>query len=455
MESDAGRIVTNPLRVPAVQSKSRAWRGGLRRAAKYPCRVPSPTRPTRPQVYRRRRIAAAIVLVLTLGIVAVAVYVPTAASAEVPDAVPAVTTPSIAPTAPVLPAFPPYGRGAIGAVGFDGVLGSSGEQTRFPMASITKVVTAMTVLSAKPLAEGEQGPDIDFTQADVDIYYEVLAQNGSLQPVSDGVVMSQRQVLETMLIPSANNYAESLAAWAFGSVDAYLAAARAWLDSKGLADTVVVDTNGLSAGDVSTPANLVELGKLALADPVVASIVSMSTATEPYVGEIDNTNKLLGIDGVDGIKTGTTDEAGACLLFSTDVQVGDQSITVVGVILGADSHPELNQGVLALLESVTPGFQQVTLVTQGDPYATYTTEWGETATAVAAESKSVVTWSDEPVTAQVAAQDVEAATAGAEVGSVTFTVGDEQVVVPLILEAAIDAPDFWWRIQNPPWTRTT
>ncbi|MFD1713493.1 D-alanyl-D-alanine carboxypeptidase family protein [Amnibacterium flavum] len=416
---------------------------------------PDPTRRqvSRQQLYRRRRIAAAIVLVLTLGIVSVAIYLPTAAAAELPDAAPTVETPAFAPAAPVAAAFPGYGRGAIGAVGFDGVLASAGDQGQFPIASITKVITALVVLSAKPLADGEAGPDITFTDADVDIYYDVLAQNGSLEPVREGLVLSQRQVMETMLIPSANNYAESLAVWAFGSVDAYLTAANAWLTEHGLTDTVVVDTNGLSPGDLSTPANLVALGQLALADPVIASIVRTPTAQEPYIGEIDNTNKLLGISGVDGIKTGTTDEAGACLLFSTDVVVGSQSVTVVGVILGADSHPELNDGVLALLESVTPGFHEVTLTTAGQQYAAYSTLWGESSTAVTTEARTALVYGDETVTAAVVAAPVEAAAAGTQVGTVTFTVGDETIDVPLTLAASIDAPDFWWRVSNPPWTR--
>ncbi len=225
----------------------------------------------------------------------------------------------------VSPVWPGFGRGAIGATGFDGVLSSSGDQSAFPIASITKVVTAMVVLDAHPLAEGEDGPEIEFTSADVEILDEVLAQDGSWQAVEPGVVMSQREVMETMLIPSANNYAESLAVWAYGSVDAYLAAARAWLDANGLTDTTVVDTNGLDAADTSTPANLVALGQLALAQPAVAAIVAKQSAEEPYVGEIENTNGLLGVSGIDGIKTGTTDEAGACLLFSTDVRGRDRS----------------------------------------------------------------------------------------------------------------------------------
>jgi D-alanyl-D-alanine carboxypeptidase (penicillin-binding protein 5/6) len=405
---------------------------------------------TRKQVFRRRRIAVfgALAVLLTAG-----VYVPSAAAAGLPDAVPAVSTPKVVSGPAAVPDFPKFGIGAIGASGFDGVLAASGEQKAVPIASITKVVTALVVLDAKPLPAGQPGPDITFTQDDVKTYYDVLAQDGSLEPVRAGMVLSQRQTLETMLIPSANNYAVSLARWAYGSVDGYLAAARRWLDAHHLQDTVVVDPNGLSPGDVSTPANLVELGELALADPTLAQIVAMPSATEPAIGKIDNTNKLLGRDGVDGIKTGTTDEAGACLLFSTDVKVGEHSVTLVGVVLGAPDHTVLDQGVVALLDSVRPGFREVSLAKAGQRYATYRTRWGEKADAVAAADTTALTWSDTPVSAAVTAKPVQEGAKGTAVGSVVFTVGTQKVTVPLKLNATIDAPDLWWRVTNPPWSR--
>jgi D-alanyl-D-alanine carboxypeptidase (penicillin-binding protein 5/6) len=414
--------------------------------------VSNPVRVTsRKRIYRRRR---ALVFGTLAVLLAGGVYVPTAAAADVPDAPAVIAAPDVPATEAVEPDFPDFGRGAIGAIGFDGVLASSGDQGPFPIASITKVVTALVVLDAKPLGAGEDGPDIEFTDADVQIYNDVLAQNGSLQPVSAGMVLTQRQTMETMLIPSANNYAESLARWAYGSRDAYLTAARAWLDSHQLTDTVVEDANGLSPSNRSTPADLVALGELALADPTVAAIVAMPAAVEPGLGTIENTNQLLGTSGVDGIKTGTTDEAGACLLFSTDIPVGGETVTVVGAILGAADHDVLDDAVVALLASVTPGFHEVPLVHKGDPYAEYSTEWGSEATAVAAESRSVLTWSDTPVTAEVSARPLESGAAGEDIGSVTFTVGDREYEVPLELDASLADPDLWWRVTNPPWARS-
>jgi D-alanyl-D-alanine carboxypeptidase (penicillin-binding protein 5/6) len=105
---------------------------------------------------------------------------------------------------------------------------------------------ALVVLDAKPLAEGEVGPQITFTEADVTFYTDELAHDGSIAPVVAGTSLTERQTLEALLIPSANNYAKSLAMWAYGSVSSYLAAARDWLSSHHLTQTTVVDTSGLS-----------------------------------------------------------------------------------------------------------------------------------------------------------------------------------------------------------------
>ena len=65
-----------------------------------------------------------------------------------------------------------------------------------------------------------------------------------------------------------------------------------------------------------------------------SELVSTQHISIPQVGEIDNTNELLGSGGVRGVKTGTLDEAGACLLFAADYDIAGTTVTVIGVILG-------------------------------------------------------------------------------------------------------------------------
>lgn len=256
------------------------------------------------------------------------------------------------------PVWPDYGSGAVGAIGFDGVLAKYGDQSTRPIASLTKIITALLVLQAKPLKAGEEGPDIQFTQSDLDIYYQEIADDAAVKPVTVGGSMTERQALETMILPSAANYSITLANWAYGSVDMYLKAANSWLANHNLTKTKVVDTSGLLPGSVSSPSDLITIGKLALSNPTLASIVAMKQADVPDVGTISNGNGLLGKIGINGIKTGVTSEAGACILFSSVVTVGTKRVTIVGDLLGADNRGQQNSDVVKLLDSIQPAFRQ-------------------------------------------------------------------------------------------------
>lgn len=402
--------------------------------------------PTRRVIYRRRRVVVfGILLVLLTGFG----YLAATGFAPVPTSAAVLAQPASATQAIAAPTWPGIGSSAIGAVGFEGVLASSGSQGVVPMASITKMVTALVVLDKKPISGNEPGPDITFTDQDVNHYYSVLAEGGSAKPVVSGMVLTERQTLQAMILPSANNYAQSLAVWAFGSVEEYLSAADRWLADNDLDDTFVADPSGISTKSVSSPADLVALGKLVVDNPTTAAIVAQPTVKLPVIGDVKNTNKLLGSFGVDGIKTGTTDAAGACLLFSTDLKVGKKTVTVVGVVLGGDTQSAVARAVGSLIQSVTPGFREVELTKKGASFADYSTPWGQTSRAVAAEAASVLVWSDTKIDGVATARSLTLGTKGESVGSVEFAVGEETVNVPLVLESEITDPGPAWRFSHP------
>lgn len=401
-------------------------------------------------MYRRRRTVVFSVLgVVLIALLSGLIYSVNAIAAPLPATsttqtdVPALTQPA----SPV--DWPDFGRTAIGAVGMPGLLATAGDQGVGPIASITKMITALVVLDAHPLGAGEAGPEIDYTEADVDIYWDTIAEDGSSAPVSAGMSLSQRETLTAVLLPSANNYATSLAVWAYGSMDAYLEAANAWLAEHGLSETHVVDASGLSAASVSSPANLVEIGKLALAQPALAEIVAMKSADLPTVGTVVNTNKLLGTHGVTGMKTGTTDEAGACLLYTAVAEVDGQQVTLVGATLEAETHSELNDAVAGLLDSTFAGFHTVQLTEEGQQWASYSTEWGDTATAESAASASLLVWSDTPVETALTLPAVSLANDGSELGSVTFSSGGRSATVPIVLNGTLADPGIGWKLANP------
>lgn len=406
---------------------------------------------------RRRRLTATIVTVAILAVIGsyipITLLVPVGAAASTAAPV-VVARPAAA--ALVLPTTGASAVSVTGAADFERLTGASeihasgGTAGPLPMASISKLITALVVLEAKPLAPGEAGPTIAFDKADSDLYDKYYVLQATVQPMKNGSTMSEHDALETMLVVSASNYAEAVANWAFGSPTRYLSAVRAWLAKHGLDGTKLVEPTGIDPRNVSTPADLIAIGKLALANPVVAAIVQTQTLDVPALDRWPNSNKLLGTDGVTGIKTGTLDRFGACLLFSAVVTVdGLSPITVVGAILGGQDHVTVDEDVRKLLASIRAGFHTVPLVAKGTRLGGYTTPWKDGADVVAASGASVLTWSDTPITSTVKIEPVTAGASGTKVGSLTFVAGKSTVSVPLVLKGAIAAPSWSWRLTHP------
>ena len=311
---------------------------------------------TRPQraVYRRRRIVvfgslAIVLALLTSG----GVYTANALGAPDPGCR---SPPSPTPT-PVVAAPQPLALPGFGALrGRRRRVRRAPRRRRRPTArcrcaSITKVITALVVLDAHPIPAGEGGPEIAYTEADVDIYWDMIAQNGSVAPVEAGSTLTPAREPRGDA-PALGQQLRDLDRELGLRVGRRLprAARAAGSTSTASRTRALADSSGLSLDNVSTAADLVALGKLALADPTVAEIVGRSAVDVPELGTLKNSNKLLGTHGVDGIKTGTTDDA-ANLLFSADFAVGSSSVTVVGVLLGGETHAMLNEAIAALLDS--------------------------------------------------------------------------------------------------------
>ncbi|WP_430334703.1 D-alanyl-D-alanine carboxypeptidase family protein [Rhodococcus sp. ACT016] len=212
-------------------------------------------------------------------------------------------------------------------------VGGAGEQRPRPTASTAKVIAALTVLERMPLARGEDGPTLTMTEVDADRYREYAARGGSAVALGAGQEFTEYEMLVGMLLPSANNLADTLAVWAFGSLDDYRTAANALVRSLGMTSTTVgTDASGFSPTTKSTARDLTVLAAAALRNPVVAEIVAREEAVLPGVGVVRNTNWLLGRPGVVGLKTGTTDEAGGVFLFAA--KVGAAGRLVVGAVQG-------------------------------------------------------------------------------------------------------------------------
>ncbi|HXT94641.1 MAG TPA: serine hydrolase [Trebonia sp.] len=213
------------------------------------------------------------------------------------------------------------------------VLWSAGENTPRPIASITKVMTAIVVIQAGGLNQQLVVPKA------VTNYVAKYAGNAA------GLIPGQRftvdELLHTLLIVSAADAAYTLANAYGPGIPAFVAKMNAEAAKLGLSQTHFTTPDGLpyptGTATYSTPVELVELGETAMTYPEFRSIVSMHIYNLPKTGahsalSITNTDALIGTyAGALGIKDGYTVAAGHTLLFEA-VRNGR---TLIGDVLGS------------------------------------------------------------------------------------------------------------------------
>lgn len=190
------------------------------------------------------------------------------------------------------------------------VLLGKGQDVIVPIASLTKLMTAMVVLDSKPHMEEK----ISIQAIDVD----VLKHSKSHVPV--GTTLARKEIFRLALMSSDNRAAASLARTYPGSNAAFNQAVAEKIRALGMAHTVIKEPTGLSPENTSTAA---DLAKMAVAASKYPDIVRISTDKSELISmnghsrAFRNTNRLVGAPGWDVLlsKTGFTNEAGHCLIM--------------------------------------------------------------------------------------------------------------------------------------------
>ena len=240
---------------------------------------------------------------------------------------------------PALP-WPSKGQGAI-AVPALGYTAQSGPESPVPIASLTKMTNALVVLRDHPVAAGTTGPAITITPGDAAEYANELHNDQSTVPIRNGEVLTELQMLEAMLTQSANDMAYSLAIWDAGSIPAFVVKMNTLAASLGATSSHYVDASGYDPGSQSTASDVLRVAAAGMLDPTFAQVVGMSSITFPGVGTLPNVVSEIGSNGVIGIKSGYTSEAGGCLVLAADKVVGDHSVLVLESVLGQPTPPPI------------------------------------------------------------------------------------------------------------------
>jgi D-alanyl-D-alanine carboxypeptidase (penicillin-binding protein 5/6) len=362
-----------------------------------------------------------------------------------------VATASSQPTIPtksqaVAIQWPSYGQASIGAVGY-GTLGSQGEQKALPTASVAKVMTALAVLKQKPLKVGQQGPTITLNEEDIEEYNRTVAVDGSNVPVNLGEEITQYEALQALLLPSANNMAHTLARWAYGSEDNYLRFVNNFAKSLGMENTNFDDASGFSPKTVSTSQDLVKLAVNAMDNPVIAEIAAQKEADIPVAGRIYNVNMLLGRNGIIGVKTGNTEEAGGCFMAAAVREINGKKIIAVSVIMGAPNLSAALRDSMPLIQSVLAGFSEVTIAKTGDQVGTYNQPWAKPIPLLVQSDLRGIVWQDSSTGTDLKIDKPDGVVAaGTKVGSVKVDVGRDSAHSDVVITKDTSKPSILWRL---------
>ncbi len=296
------------------------------------------------------------------------------------------------------------------------------------VASLTKMMTAHLALEAGAL----------------DRSFRVPAAATVIGESTAGLRAGQRisgfDLFEALLVPSANDAAETLAIGLAGSERAFVTRMNETAASLGMLDTVYRAPYGLDAdGQHSTAADQLILARLLMRDGRVRRIVRQRRAR---IGSVDlpASNTLLGrYAGLDGVKTGHTADAGWCLAASATR--GGRRLFVVG--LGAPDRESRDLAIARLLDWGFAGIRRVTVLQGGTLVASVPRPAGGTVGAVVGEAVRVTIRPGERLRVRYSLPGEVPAplVRGAEIGRAEVLVDDRVVAVaPLVAAAAVPAP---------------
>ncbi len=242
-----------------------------------------------------------------------------------------------------------------------------------PTASTAKMIMALAVMEVKPFELGSKGETITINAEQYERYSWYISHNGSNSKVVQGEEISEYDALASALIVSSNNMADGLAIWAFGSLETYAEYANEMVKRLGATNTTIgVDASGFDLSTTSTASDLALIGEAVLKQPVLAEIVNTKELEIPVAGKLVNTNRLVGENGMLGIKTGYIgDESGYCLV--SGYKEGNELVTIA--MLGS---PDRNTSFDETEEVVSKAREAITvreLVRANEKVAHYSSWW--------------------------------------------------------------------------------
>ena len=310
------------------------------------------------------------------------------------------------------------------------VLATRDEREQLPIASITKLMTALVTLERVGLDE-------------------VVTVTGSAAAVGESTInlrpgerITVRDLLQAALIQSANDAATALAVHVAGTVPGFVELMNERAGELGLTDTRFVNPDGLDApGHVSSARDVTKLARVAMRKPFIRETVQIVDVTAAG-RNLHTWNDLLStFPKLLGVKTGHTDGAG----WSQVAAARDGGVTIYATLLGGETREGRNEDLASLLRWGLAQYRTVWAIAGGRVYATARTAYDRPdVRLVAAEPTLRLVRVDRPLVERVVAPvEVELPVrAGQRLGEVQVLDRGEVVASsPLVAAAGVPRPD--------------
>ena len=259
------------------------------------------------------------------------------------------------------------------------VLYEKNADEKLPVASVTKVMTLLLAFEA--LDQGKFALDDE-----VMVSPQAAGMGGSQALLDANGKYKAGELIKTIIVASANDSSVALAELISGSETLFAEAMNERAAQLGMTNTHFVNCTGLPAdGQYTTAHDVALMSRELIKHPLFFQYSKVwmfdLQHTSGRVTQLSNTNKLTRFyDGCDGVKTGSTDEAGYCL--SSTAKRGDTRF--LAVILGANTSQERNTYVTKLMDYAFATYKSVALYNAGDVVQQGIKVWGGQLTTISA-----------------------------------------------------------------------
>jgi len=318
------------------------------------------------------------------------------------------------------------------------VLYAKNETARLPMASTTKIMTALLAVESGRLTETVTVPE------------EAVGTEGSSMYLRAGEKITLSDLVYGLMLTSGNDAAVAIAYYLDGGTEAFASHMNARAESLGLSGTHFVTPNGLHDPDHYTTAkDLALLGAAALENPFFAEIARTqyrrTEGTNPHT--LKNKNRLLWeYEGGIGVKTGYTKAAGKCLVFAAE----RGEMKLVGAVLNC---PAMWNTAKSMLDAGFRDYRVKTFLTRGAVFSLPVengVKKGLSAAPIADILYPTQTDGGETYSLETAFETLSAPVrAGRQVGTVSLLRNGETVrTVPIVACETVDAVGFAYYLKK-------